>query len=118
MGVLGIDLFLQFYWRQEGRGVANSGISFGVFQGIGGWLLLMVWIMVVVWYGKRRDRSGAIFLIVMGGAGNLIARLFLGGIWDYIYLPFLPFWFNLSDVLISWGVISYILGGNEDRDTI
>jgi len=52
----------------------------------------------------------AIWLLAVGGMGNLVPRLIWSGVWDYIHVPILPFWFNLSDVLIVIGVISYILG--------
>lgn len=117
--VASVDVFLQIYFRSVGFGVPNYGISFGVLQGMGVWASLvilaafLVWVLVKV-YKKETIESGLI-LIAMGGLGNGLGRFLLGNVWDYISLPFLPFWFNLSDLLISLGVVSYILGGNADR---
>lgn len=109
--VLAAELALQFWGKNEKYGVANLGISFGAFPGIGTWLLLSVWIVLASWYYKHRDRI-SILLILFGGAGNLIARFMFGSVWDYIYLPFLPFWFNLSDLLITGGVLLYLIWDN------
>ena len=71
-------------------------------------------------YKTRNDdvRNDGLLLIALGGIGNILSRLVWGGVWDYICFPFLPFCFNLSDVLISLGVVSYILGVNGNRSTL
>jgi lipoprotein signal peptidase len=123
VGLLSLDLFLQFFFRRYQLGIANSGISFGVFQNVEIWLLFLIWGVILVWYLKKHKNSktkakNGLFLILAGGVGNLVARLMMGEVWDYVYLPPLPFWFNISDILISLGVVSYILGGNDDIDTV
>jgi len=116
------DLFLQSYYREIGFGLANFGISFGMMNGIDKLVLLGVFVSLVTWmvidYLSFKTVKFPVYLIVLGGLGNLLARMIWGNVWDYLWFPYLPFWFNLSDVLISVGVLSYILGSNGDSSTV
>jgi len=53
----------------------------------------------------------AINLILSGAIGNLIDRIFLGYVRDFIYinLPFMPYYFNLADVFLTIGVILLLI---------
>lgn len=122
VGVFLIDIFFQVHFRSVNYGVPNFGISFGVWEGLGRNLGILIFTIFSGWIVremmlKRRVKT-ALVLVALGGLGNAISRIVIGNVWDYIYVPFLPFWFNLSDVLISFGVISYILWSNGDSSTI
>lgn len=82
----------------------------GLFSGISFWLIFFVWMFLVLKNDEEFD------LLILGGLGNLVPRLLFGGVWDYI--PYYFFWGNLSDLIISVGVFSYILGVNGNRDTL
>lgn len=115
------DIFLQSYFRGVDIGVANSGIFLGLLPSISLTVLLVLYFSLLFWFIKETSAgrlSFGVFCILLGGLGNLLPRLATGTIWDYIYLPFVPFRFNLSDILISWGVISYILGTDGDFNII
>lgn len=86
------------------------GVTFGMFQGISFWIILVFWAYLVI---KRDERFEK---LVWGGLGNLVPRVLFGGVWDYI--PYYFFWGNLSDLIITVGVFSYILGTNGDRDSL
>lgn len=120
--LLFVDIFLQIYFSSVEVGVANFGISFGVFDAVGVYLGVFVFGLFTVWIisNVRLDNFFPLSLayIFFGGLGNLLSRLFLGSVWDYVFLPFLPFWFNLSDVLITVGVASYILGCNGNTSSV
>lgn len=88
----------------------NRGVSLGMFQGISFWFVLLVWVYLVLKNDKEFD------LLILGGLGNLGPRLLFGGVWDYI--PYYFFWGNVSDLIITVGVFSYILGTNGDRDSL
>lgn len=109
-----VDIFLQIYFRLVAFGVANYGISFGALKGVGQGIGIFVFGMFIVWMALRvfhkREVNVFLYLVALGGLGNAVGRLVIGNVWDYIYLPILPFWFNLSDSLISVGVIFYIAG--------
>jgi lipoprotein signal peptidase len=106
-----LDLVLQVHFRTVGWGLANGGISWGMGQGWGWVIALVTFLIFLLVYNFSRSRPGMI-LILLGAAGNLLSRLIWGSVWDYVCLPLLPFCFNLCDVLISLGVVSYILGDN------
>ena len=113
--VLLIDIFLQTYFRGIGYGVLNKGISFGWFSGLGTYFAIAIYLVFIKFSGlmnqtptKPARINLAIWLLAVGGVGNLVPRLIWSGVWDYLYFPVLGFWFNLSDVLICVGVIIYL----------
>jgi lipoprotein signal peptidase len=122
--VLVLDLVLQTVFRFEKIGFENRGVSFGIGQSAGEYITLvtviLVFLGVYVYRFRLKDRRDkwALLLILLGGVGNLGCRLIWGSVWDYICLSFLPFCFNLSDILICTGVVSYILGVNGYRSTL
>ncbi|HRU50173.1 MAG TPA: signal peptidase II [Candidatus Absconditabacterales bacterium] len=66
--------------------------------------ILILGILIYLCYKKQISKGATIFLI--GGAiGNLIDRIFLGGVRDFILLFNRFPIFNLADVFISIGVI-------------
>ena len=117
-----VDLILQSHFRALHFGLENRGVSFGMGPEWGSTVSFLAYTAIILWYvyekrWLKRDKL-FLFLIALGGAGNLICRIVWGSVWDYISIPFLPFTFNLADVLISLGVVSYILGGNGNRSTL
>ena len=120
--ILGLDLFLQTVFRNANFGLENRGVSFGFAPEIGLVISLVAFGVFIGWYlierFKQRKTRLFLYLMALGGVGNIICRVIWGSVWDYICLPFMPFCFNLSDVLISFGVASYILGVNGNRSTL
>lgn len=120
--ILLLDLVLQYYFRFENIGFANRGVSFGLGPEFGIIISLFAFGSLFVWFVYEFTKLNKIrlfiFLILLGGLGNIVSRVFWGSVWDYICLPLLPFCFNISDVLISIGVVSYILGSNGNRSTL
>jgi lipoprotein signal peptidase len=117
-----VDLVLQSHFRSLNFGLENRGVSFGFGQEWGSTISFFTYGAIIIWYvyEKRWLRADRwfLFLLALGGAGNLVSRVVWGSVWDYLTLPFLPFSFNLADVLISLGVVSYILGGNGNRSNL
>lgn len=115
------DIFLQYFFRVQGRGVPNQGVSFGLFPGLSTWVLPVVYGLLAGWLlatWRRGEMPGWLMALGIGGLGNMIARSVTGGVWDYLQMPILPFWFNLSDVLITVGVVSYILMADGNKSLI
>jgi signal peptidase II len=103
----------------------NTGAAFSFLAEAGGWqrwlfavFALGVSAALVVWLLRlksgERTLALALALIIGGAAGNLIDRVLLGHVVDFIqvYLPFIPLpmfnpWpaFNLADSAISVGVV-------------
>lgn len=115
-------MILQSVFRMINFGLENRGVSFGLGQEIGKTISIFVFAVFIFWFGyeiyiKKRYLL-SLYLIALGGAGNIVCRFIWGSVWDYVCFPILPFCFNLSDVLISLGVVSYILGVNGNRRTL
>jgi len=107
----------------------NEGAAFSFLAGAGGWqrwvfagFAVLISIALAVWIRRLPPRErllGASLSLILGGAvGNLIDRVLLGHVIDFIqvYLPFLPWqmfnpWpaFNVADSAISIGVILLLL---------
>ena len=113
----------------------NTGAAFSFLSDAGGWqrwffagLALVVSTVIVIWLARlpRDSRWLAVALaLVLGGAlGNLVDRVMLGYVVDFIqvYLPFLPWrifnpWpaFNVADSAITVGAIMLVVDSFRHR---
>ncbi|MFQ5399673.1 MAG: signal peptidase II [Anaerolineae bacterium] len=99
------------------RETYNRGIAFGMFQGIGpliGWLTIAV-VIGMFFYMLRLPRSMRLLrvglaLVIGGALGNLVDRVIVGEVLDFIESPLRPGIFNVADVLINVGMILALLG--------
>jgi len=102
----------------------NTGAAFSFLSDAGGWqrwvfagFAIAVTLALVVWLLRLKPHerwlAAALALIIGGALGNLIDRMLLGHVVDFVqvYLPFLPFaifnpWpaFNVADSAITIGV--------------
>jgi signal peptidase II len=101
--------------------VQNRGVAFSLLEGRASlYVLIVVAVGVVVWlYWRSRDNGSLLLkvtfgLIIGGAAGNLIDRLRLGYVVDFIHfqIPAIGFSFavfNVADSGISIGVILLIV---------
>ncbi|MCF7873527.1 MAG: signal peptidase II [Candidatus Omnitrophica bacterium] len=101
--------------------VFNTGTAFGFLQDKANLLvyLTLILILIFLFVIKKEQQKRVIFLIatglVLGGAfSNLIDRLMLGAVVDYIDLKFWPV-FNLSDSCITIGAILLIIDSFRKR---
>jgi len=90
--------------------VLNKGISWGItFFPYFFVVLLTLFFLVVIfyfWWNKKIDNL--VFVLLFAWAlGNLIDRIFLWGVRDFIDLHFWPV-FNLADVYLTIGVLTLI----------
>lgn len=109
--------------------VFNQGAAFSLLADAGGWqrwlfagfaLLVTLALGTWLWHLRPQQRllAGGLALLIGGAVGNLIDRLLIGQVIDFIqvYLPFIPLaifnpWpaFNLADSAISIGVLLLLL---------
>lgn len=96
--------------------VENTGAAFGMFSGNTVMLTIVSVVMIVGFvlfdYFNHRNDIWYILglsLIVGGAIGNLMDRLFLGYVRDFISIKIFPFVFNLADAFITIGVIFLII---------
>jgi signal peptidase II len=95
----------------------NRGIAFGMFQGIGpivGWLSLFIIAALGIYLVRIPKHMWVLrigmALIIGGALGNLVDRVTMGRVLDFIQTPIRPGVFNVADVMIYLGVI-ISLGG-------
>ena len=107
--------------------VQNTGAAFSLFTGLSSYLAVIgIIISVLVIYFHYRV-SGSEYLLqtglalILGGSlGNLIDRLFRGGVIDYLDISPLINWpvFNFADILINLGVflimLRILMGGDKN----
>lgn len=88
----------------------NSGVAFSVLSGTGPlvYVVIAVALITLVTFLMLRPRRRLLWLptgLFIGGAvGNLIDRVTLGSVIDFIQLPHWPA-FNIADTCITLGVI-------------
>lgn len=94
----------------------NTGVAFGLFQG-GGIIFILLPIIIVigilVYFPKISDEEWSLRLALslqLGGAlGNLVDRITIGHVTDFISLGRFPV-FNIADSAITIGVVVLVIG--------
>lgn len=96
--------------------VENKGVAFGMFTNLRWFFVAFVSVVIVLFLvlliknkGKSKVFSIACALIIGGGLGNLIDRIFLGYVVDYLALTFFPPVCNFADYCITAGTILLIV---------
>ena len=102
--------------------IHNTGIAFSLFDeggNISRWLLVTVISAIVAYLlflmyektPKNRLELMSLILIISGGLGNLVDRVFLGYVVDFVhvfYQDYSFYVFNLADTYITVGIILYL----------
>jgi len=119
-----IPLFLDFYLTK------NTGIALSLFSSSGSltqiFLTITIFIalmFLVYTFYTTTDKMQKIglTLVLSGGFGNFLERLFFGSVTDYLHLRIGTnslFVFNLADFFITLGAIIIILVGLRDGKSI
>ena len=107
--------------------VHNTGIAFGLFRDCGVVFIIIPLILSglliynAVYYRNSPDLNRTYiisFALILGGAvGNLIDRIFLGFVVDFIDFRFWPV-FNVADSAITIGAIIFLLVGLTRRKEV
>lgn len=86
----------------------NTGISFGWFTGISVWVPVFFLLLLLVLAVKTRELWGRVgmWLMIIGGAGNLWSRIRYGGVVDNLQFGSMLY-NNLADYLIFFGLVIY-----------
>ncbi len=96
-----LDQITKFYLTLT----TNTGAAFSLFQGQR-YILIAISIIAIFFilkYYHERKYQFPLTLILAGTIGNLIDRIFLGYVRDFIDLKFWPI-FNIADTIITIGV--------------
>lgn len=107
--------FLEFSY------VENTGAAFSIFRGQQTFLLLLTGVimlfLVIKYFQIPKHRHYlpmkiSFLLIISGGIGNMIDRISLGYVVDFIYIVFINFpVFNLADCYVTIGMVLMTLTG-------
>lgn len=105
-----IDNLLYFTYLE------NRGAAFGIFSNQR-WLFIIATVLAIillvylVFVKKFQSKifNISVALIIGGGVGNLIDRIFLGYVVDYIQISFFPPVCNFADYCITAGTIILII---------
>ena len=92
--------------------VENRGVAFGMMENQR-WLVIIATVLVMAFLifllfrkvGKDKLFVASVVLIVGGGVGNLIVRVFLGYVIDYLQLTFFPPVCNFADYCVVVGTV-------------
>lgn len=106
-----IDGFIQLNYAE------NTGAAFGSFSGKTSLLSVFTFVIIIVGLvyllAKKRKvdmEYACITLIISGGLGNLIDRVFRGYVVDYIEPLFIDFAiFNFADILVTCSCIALVI---------
>lgn len=96
--------------------VENKGVAFGMFSDMR-WIfvaLTSILLAIIIFYMFKKRPKGKFFyvcaaLIIGGGIGNLIDRIFYGYVIDYLSLSFFPPVCNFADYCITAGTIMLVI---------
>lgn len=98
------------------RYIKNTGMAFGIWSGkqllliILTALLMVVLLYLLIKKANTTLQKISLVMIVAGGFGNLIDRVFAGYVVDYIEPLFVNFAiFNLADILINIGCLLFVI---------
>lgn len=114
----GVDMWAPWPWMLPYARilyVSNTGAAFGMFKGMSGVFTVLAFIvsLVIIYYFPRvSERDWALRLAMemqlAGAVGNLIDRLVIGHVTDFISVGNFPV-FNIADSSITVGVVVLIL---------
>jgi signal peptidase II len=119
-----IPLFLDFYLTK------NTGIALSLFSSSGSLTQIFLTITIFValmflvytfYTTKNKMQKIGLMLVLSGGFGNFLERLFFGSVTDYLHLRIGTnslFVFNLADFFITLGAIIIILVWLRDGKSI
>lgn len=94
--------------------VENRGVAFGMFSDMRWFFIIVTSLMIfliIFFIVRKKPKDKIVYfcsaLIVGGGIGNLIDRIFYGYVIDYLSLSFFPPVCNFADYCITAGVILF-----------
>ncbi|MGN1458004.1 MAG: signal peptidase II [Acutalibacteraceae bacterium] len=96
--------------------VENRGAAFGIFQNQV-WIFALITVLMIAVFvyilvsGKIKGKlfTTSAILIIGGGIGNLIDRIFRGFVVDYLSVSFFPPVCNFADYCITIGAVLFII---------
>ena len=96
--------------------IENTGAAFGLFKNVM-WLVFLITavafivILVILFRYKKHTffSYAASALLIAGGIGNLLDRIFYGFVVDFIHVLFFDYIFNFADCCVTVGVVLFVI---------
>lgn len=128
LGLIGIDILTKFLL--EGKTITliknfltlesthNYGAGLGILSGQTALLIILTFVFLGAFifydvYSKNKNKLYifAFSFILSGAIGNLIDRIFLGYVRDFIHvnISIMPYYFNFADAFLTVGVVLFII---------
>ena len=119
-------VFYRIPWLFELTRCTNTGAAFSIMHGqpvlismLSVMLLGILLYFFIKWVKMPEEMKITLSILIGAGTGNLIDRLFFGGVTDYIRLLWIHFpVFNFADICITGSVIVlsyFIMTGRLDK---
>ncbi len=96
--------------------VKNTGAAYGIFgdSTLAITILSILFIIAIIVYDIFNHSSNVWYIlgvgfIISGAIGNVVDRIFLGYVRDFISIRLFSFVFNIADLFITIGVISFLI---------
>ena len=96
--------------------VKNTGAAYGMFSGntVALTIVSIVMIIAFVVYDVFNHSNSVLYVlgfsfVVSGAIGNLIDRIFLGYVRDFINIKLFNFIFNVADIFVTIGMILFVI---------
>ncbi|OGD87175.1 hypothetical protein A2870_03430 [Candidatus Curtissbacteria bacterium RIFCSPHIGHO2_01_FULL_41_11] len=99
--------------------VCNKGFAFGIAPGFLNGIISVLVLLLVVYLIRKEKREGFLLgylMIVGGGLSNLIDRITLSCVLDFVNLKIFPL-FNMADAAIFLGVVIIVFQLLKDLKT-
>jgi signal peptidase II len=111
LGLIGLDQATKYYFASISEAVVlNEGIAFSlaVPLAVTIWISLLVLSIIMYLLFTRKLETNMIWVLFLaGGVGNLMDRVRIGAVIDFIDLGWFPV-FNLADIYITFSAIAII----------
>ena len=95
----------------------NRGIAFGMFQGAGqfvGWITIIVIFGMFIYLTRLPKEEKfvriGLALLIGGALGNMVDRIRVGQVLDFLETPLWPSVFNVADIAINVGMVFVLIG--------
>lgn len=103
--------FNLYYVRNKGAGLGILSNARWVFMTLTTIIILGCIVLLVIDFFKHWLADISLIFILAGGIGNMIDRIFLGEVVDFLQfqIKFFDFIFNVADIFVSVGTVLFVI---------
>lgn len=119
--LIGFDQLTKYFSQSLNLITINDGISFGLISGFGGEVYVQLILLMVLFFVIQKTVMPSYLkvLFLAGVISNTIDRILLGGVKDWLPIPFFDLKNNFADWYIFITIVIYVLKyGYEYRNNL